>query len=296
MDRSLRQTSAAAFLAAGCVFSASSHAYSAAEDAEAQEREVKAAYDRGYQAAKDEMARAATAKASAVSSTPPAATRTQKAATPPPRKPILDIKSTFSDAGHIEKVQEVPVTATPLPEENGPETPPSTQAHVVPQPSARSRVAAAADASAKQESPQNQQPVQSANAQVRDSGNRIAARRSVQQEFEPPEDAAYDDGDDDAEAPRTAQVYTTTPRYAREPEQYAPPPVAMRQAPQPYGYVQQPAYASPQQYGYVQQSTYAAPHPNAYYAPPAPWGAQYQSAPPAGRWYWSPQYGRWLYY
>jgi len=53
MDDTLRQTLAGALLATGCLCSASSHAYSAADDAEAQDREVKAAYDRDCKPGRD---------------------------------------------------------------------------------------------------------------------------------------------------------------------------------------------------------------------------------------------------
>ncbi|MBP0590679.1 hypothetical protein J8I87_13315 [Paraburkholderia sp. LEh10] len=292
MDRSSRRTSAVVLLAAGCVFSASSHAYNAAEDADAQDREVKAAYDRGYKAAKEEYAREAATRQSASPNTanaPPAtAAPTQKTSTPPVRKPILDIKHVYSDTSDVETVQEVPVTARPLPGQQSTQTPPATEAHAAPpQPAARrftADAAEAADASAAPAPRQNQQPVRSADAQVRNSSTRPYTGRTAQYVTPPPQVADdEDEAGDEAVAPRAAQVYTTQPRYAPRPQpQYAPPPAAMRPAPQPYGYVQQPAYA--------------APRPYPYYSPPAPWVAQYQPAPQTGRWYWSPEYGRWLYY
>ena len=311
MYRNLRRASVAALLAAGCVISTSSHAFGAVDDAEAQDQEVKAAYDRGYQAAKQELALQAATTASPSANTP-AATKatvpaTQKATTAasPPRKPILDIKSTYSDAGHAETVQEIPVTAMPLPEQTGPQAPPPTQARVVRPLPVYAQVAAATEDLANQRSPQRQQTGRTADregqAQPHDPGNGLSPRRVVQRDAAPAEQTAYDEADDESDPPPgTAQQYADeTPHYARPTAQYAPP-VAWQQAPQlpqPYGYAQQPAYASAQQYGYVQQQpAYAARRPYTYYAPQAPWVAQYRPAPQTGRWYWSPQYGRWLYY
>jgi len=326
MDRSLKQASTAAFLAAGCVFSASSHAYSAAEDAAVQDQEVKAAYDRGYQAAKQELARQAAEKASAAAAntTTPAATTTAQKTTTPPRKPILDIKNTYSDAGHVETVQQVPVTATPLPEQTAAQTPPPAQARVAPQAPAHGAVAVAADAAAEPKAPADQQAARSANpnvqtqaqAQAQDDDNVVPTRRAMQQRVAQPEETADDEGADDAAPAGTAQQYADqTPRYAQPQAQYAPPPVAARQVPQPpqqygyaqqpayapaqqdgyaqqqpayapaqpYGYVRQPAYAPAQQYGYVQQPAYQAPRPYAYYAPPAPSTSRHRRADGTGR-------------
>ena len=117
MDAHLRQTLAGAFLATGCLCSASSHAYSAADDAEAQDREVKAAYDRGYKAAKEDLAREAATKGTAATTPPATEARAQKPTSEAARKPILDIKHVYSDASEIETVQEVPVTSKPLGEQ-----------------------------------------------------------------------------------------------------------------------------------------------------------------------------------
>ena len=83
MDARLRQTLTGAFLATGCLFSASSHAYNAADDAEAQDREVKAAYDRGYKAAKEELAREAAAKGNAATTPPATEARARRNYEPP---------------------------------------------------------------------------------------------------------------------------------------------------------------------------------------------------------------------
>jgi hypothetical protein len=283
MDRSLRQGPAIALLAAGCVFSASSHAYSAAEDAEAQGREVKAAYDRGYKAAKEELAREAATKQGASADTPPTtAASAQRSTTAPASKPILDIKHVYSDASDVETVQEVPVTAKPLPEQQSAQNPASSDARAAPPQSMARRFAATAAAPSTDPEPlRNQQPVRRIDAQVGDASPGRAAARVVQQDAAPPEEVADDEGDD-AGTPRAAQIYATEPQYVRPRAQYAPPPVSMRPPPQPYGYVQQP--------------TYVATRPYAYYAPPARWVDGYQAAPQAGRWYWSPEYGRWLYY
>ena len=289
MDRTLREAAALAFLAAGCVLSTPSHAYSATDDAEAQDREVKAAYDRGYKAARDELAREASTKQSPAAGTPPAAAApAQKsaaaAATPatPARKPILDIKHVYSDTSDVESVQEVPVVTRPLPEPQSTQTAATNEAHVAPpQPTARRTVAAATDTPADPEPMQNQQPVRRASAQMRDAGPTRATGRAVQHDVAPPEEMADDDVDD-AAPPRAAQVYSTEPQYARPRAQYAPQAAAMRQPPQQYGYVQQPAYA--------------APRPYSYYSAPAPWADAYRPMPQAGGWYWSPEYGRWLYY
>jgi hypothetical protein len=222
MDRSLRQASAVAFLAAGCVFSTSSRAYSAAEDAEAQDREVKAAYDRGYQAAKQELAHAAASKPAAAAATPPAAAASaQPSPAAPPRKPILDIKHVYSDASEVETVREVPVTVKPLPDKASAQTPAPDEARVAAQqptpptspapPAARRSVAVAADASADDsESLQNPPPVpRPPHVQARDAGPR---RPAIQQQAAPPEEVADDEGDD---AGMPAQAYAPEPQYAR---------------------------------------------------------------------------------
>lgn len=115
----------AAALVAGCTFSLLSHAYTKEEDAAAQD-EFKEAYTRGYEAAKEEMRRqAAQAAKPAAAATPKGAAPATTAPLAAP-KPILDIKETYSDAGHVEKIQQVPVTAQPLPDR--PQGAPSVQA------------------------------------------------------------------------------------------------------------------------------------------------------------------------
>ncbi|WP_035989764.1 hypothetical protein [Paraburkholderia caribensis] len=282
MDIRLRQTLAGAFLATACLVSASSHAYSAADDAEAQDREVKAAYDRGYKAAKEELAREAAAKGTAATTPPATQARAQKSTVETARKPILDIKHVYSDTSDIETVQEVPVSSKPLDEQPGTQSPATSSTRVAPpKPVARRSPVATADAWADTDSLQNPQPVQRSSTPPRNGGIVRSTGRVQQQNAMPPE-AFADDEDDDAAMPRTAQVYTTGPQYPRPQTQYAPPPVAMRPPPQAYGYVQRP--------------TSVAARPYAYYAPPAAWAGDYQPAPYAGRWYWSPEYGRWLYY
>jgi hypothetical protein len=284
MDESLRQTLACALLATGCVMSSPSHAYSAAEDADAQDREVKAAYDRGYKAAKEELAREAASKGT--TAPPPsaaAAESAQKPASVTPRKPILDIKHVYSDASEVETVQEVPVASTPLPEgQPGAQSTASSAAHVrQPQSVARHASPPASADLADADAPQTRQPVQRASVQPRNTGVARSAGRVPQQNAVPRDELAEDDSYDSG-MPREARVYSTGPQYARPRAQYAPPPVSMRPAPQPYGYAQQP--------------TYTTSRPYAYYAPANAWGDGYQPAPSAGRWYWSPEYGRWLYY
>ncbi|BFG76568.1 hypothetical protein PTKU46_46010 [Paraburkholderia terrae] len=282
MDARLRQTLTGAFLATGCLFSASSHAYNAADDAEAQDREVKAAYDRGYKAAKEELAREATAKGTAATTPPANEARAQKSTVEAARKPILDIKHVYSETSDIETVQEVPVTSKPLGEQPGTQAPASSSTRLAPpKPVARRSPVATTDAWTDTDSLQNPQPVQRSSAPPRNAVIVRSTGRAQQQNAMPPEEFADDDGDD-AVMPRTAQVYTTEPQYARPRTQYAPPPVAMRPPPQAYGYVQRP--------------TSVAARPYAYYAPSAAWGGEYQPTPYAGRWYWSPEYGRWLYY
>jgi hypothetical protein len=282
MDARLRQMLAGAFLATGCLVSASSHAYNAADDAEAQDREVKAAYDRGYKAAKEELAREAAAKGTAATTPPATEARAQKSTIEAPRKPILDIKHVYSDASDVETVQEVPVTSKPLGEQPGTQSSASSSTRIAPtKPVARRSPVATTDAWTDTDSLQNPQPVQRSSAPPRNTGIVRSTGRVQQQNAMPPEEFADDEGDD-AVMPRTAQVYTTGPQYVRPRPQYAPPPVAMQPPPQAYGYVQRP--------------TSVAARPYAYYAPPAAWAGEYQPAPAAGRWYWSPEYGRWLYY
>lgn len=282
MDAHLRQTLAGAFLATGCLFSASSHAYSAADDAEAQDREVKAAYDRGYKAAKEELAHEAAAKGTAATTPLATEARAQKSTVEPARKPILDIKHVYSETSDIETVQEVPVTSKPLGEQPGAQSVASGSTRIAPpKPVAYRSPVATTDAWTDTDSLQNPQSVQRPSAPPRNAGVARSTGRVQQQNAMPPEEYADDEGDD-AVMPRTAQVYTTEPQYARPRAQYAPPPVAMQPPPQAYGYVQRP--------------TSVAARPYAYYAPPAPWTGGYQPAPYAGRWYWSPEYGRWLYY
>ncbi|MBN3756478.1 hypothetical protein G3N95_26315 [Paraburkholderia sp. Tr-20389] len=281
MDESLRHTLASAFLATGCLFSSASHAYSATEDADAQDREVKAAYDRGYKAAKEELAREAATKGVAAAS-PDTAISAQKPVSDTPRKPILDIKHVYSETSDIETVQEVPVTSTPLPDNKGTQSSASRAARVAqPQPVARRSSTVATDDLVESDAPQARQPVPRPSAQPRNAGV-VRSTGRVQQaattsRAELAEDEAYDSG-----MPREAQVYTTSPQYARPRAQYAAPPVPMQ--------------PPPQAYGYAQQSAYMAPRPYAYYAPANAWGDRYQPAAYAGRWYWSPEYGRWLYY
>ncbi|MFP3558149.1 hypothetical protein SB861_46920 [Paraburkholderia sp. SIMBA_049] len=282
MDARLRQMLTGAFLATGCLFSASSHAYNAADDAEAQDREVKAAYDRGYKAAKEELAREAAAKSTAATTPPATEARAQKSTVEPARKPILDIKHVYSETSDIETVQEVPVTSKPLGEQPGTQAPASSSTRIAPpKPVARRSPVATTDAWTDTDSLQNPQPVQRSSAPPRNAVIVRSTGRAQQQNAMPPEEFADDDGDD-AVMPRTAQVYTTEPQYARPRQQYGPPPGAMRPPQQAYAYVQRP--------------TSVAARPYAYYAPPAAWSGEYQPTPYAGRWYWSPEYGRWLYY
>ena len=291
MDTTLRQTLAGACLATGCLVSASSHAYNAADDADAQNREVKAAYDRGYQAARQELAREAASKGAAAATPPPTATAApasppaQKTAAATARKPILDIKHVYSDASEIETVQEVPVTARPLPEQQSAQAPAPEAARVAqpqPQPAARRPVAVASDDSTDTDAPQNYQPVQRPKAQARNAAYGRTAQRVPQQDAMSADELADDDAYD-APAPRAAQVYSTGQQYARPRAQYAPPPAPMPPPSQAYGYAQRPTYVATRPYGY--------------YAPSGAWVDAYQQpAPYAGRWYWSPEYGRWLYY
>jgi len=302
MDTSARHATAIALLAVGCGVSAASHAYSKDEDAAAQDREVQAAYDRGYKAAREELAQQAAAAA-------PAAAAPRKAVGPATQKPILDFKNTYSDAGEVSTVMTVPVVVKPL--------------------ASGQDAQAAAAAEAQSEAPADQQPVPRSHAQVPANHRSVAAAPPADDDVAPPESLAKDEAVDESESPRAAQQYSTESLHYAQPAQpeaqYAPPPVASRPPPQPYGsgqqaeytqqqpafgqqpvypqqqsaYAQQPAY--PQQYAqqqyaqqqpvYAQQPAYAPPRP-AYYPPPAPY-----QPPPRTRWvYWSPQYGRWIYY
>ncbi len=329
MDTTLRQTLAGAFLATGCLVSAPSHAYSAADDAEAQDREVKAAYDRGYKAAKDELARQA-AKGTADNAPAAAATSAQKTAAEPARKPILDIKHVYSDASDVETVQEVPVTSKPLPDDAtaSATAPATTQAaaqpaaqpaaqsaapeggarNAPPKPAARRPSTAVADSLADPDALPKPQPVQRASVQPRNAGTGRSTGRVLRQDAPPPEELADDDYD--TPMPRRAQVYSTGPQYIQPRAQYAQPRAQYAQPQAQYVQPQMPQmpqmqYAQPpvsmqppraQTYGYVQRPTYTATRPYTYYGPPAAWADEYQPAPYAGQWYWSPQYGRWLYY
>lgn len=306
METSVRHATAIALLAAGCGFSASSHAYSAAEDAEAQDQEVRAAYDRGYQAAREEMARnaATSATRATVAANAPAGTAAaakQKTAAP---APILDIKHTYSDAGDVQKVLTLPITVKPLADAQDAAVPAEAQA--MPPAPAPGQAATYADTAVQPARvAQQSEPRTYARAPLNNRPS-AAAPPPAQEDVAPQESIADDEAVDDA-PPRAAQVYSTQgPQYAQPQSQYAPP--------QPYGYAQPPAYAQ-QRPGYAQPPTYAqqqsddaqapvyaqrpayAPPPQpAYYAPPAPWDARYQPQPQA-RWvYWSPQYGRWMYY
>ncbi|WP_109483369.1 hypothetical protein [Paraburkholderia sp. C35] len=296
MDGTLRQTMAGALLATGCLCSAPSHAYSAVDDSEAQDREVKAAYDRGYQAAKQELAREAASRGAAASAAPATVAATSTSAPAPTagsataqkpaaRKPILDIKHVYSDASDVEIVKEVPVTSKPLAEQQSAQAAAPDEARPTPSrpvarqaPVADESMEASTEASTDADELPPPQPVQRAAAPVR----RQAVQRVPQPQAQPPEELADDDGYDTA-MPRAAQAYSAPqPQYARPRAQYAPPPVAMQPPPQNYAYVQRP--------------TYVATRPYTYYGQPAAWGDAYQPAPYEGRWYWSPQYGRWLYY
>jgi hypothetical protein len=310
MDTTLRQTLAGAFLATGCLVSAPSHAYNAADDAEAQDREVKAAYDRGYKAAKDELARQA-AKGTADSADAAAATSAQKTAGEPARKPILDIKHVYSDASDVETVQEVPVTSKPLPDDTtAAATAPATKQaaaqsaapeggarNLPPKPAARRPSTAVANAAADSDALPNPQPVQRASVQPRNAGTGRSTGRVLRQDAPPPEELADDDYD--TPMPRRAQVYSTGPQYIQPRAQYAQPQAQYVQPQMPQMQYAQPPVSMPprvQTYGYVPRPTYAATRPYPYYGPPAAWADEYQPSPYAGQWHWSPQYGRWLYY
>ena len=114
MKRILIRPLGAALAIAGCICATPTFADSASDAAQAQA--LKDAYARGYQAAV-----AATAHGSAAAADPPAAAHASVASPPPPatvpapRKPILDIKEVYSDAGDVETVKEEPVTSAPLP-------------------------------------------------------------------------------------------------------------------------------------------------------------------------------------
>jgi hypothetical protein len=315
MDTSIRLASAITLLAVGCGISATSHAYSKQEDAAAQDREVQAAYDRGYKAARQEMANKAAASAAA----------TAPAAAPVAKKPIHDQKFTYSDAGDAATVVTVPVVVKPAANRE--------DAQAVADPRAVVEVKAGAPAAneagerdgtattpAKSRS---ERPPAGTYAQAPATRQPVAAAPAAQANAAPPQSLADDEVVDDEEAPRQDLLLSTTQSQqpSQPPARYAPPP-------QPYGYAQQPAYAQrpqpayaqqpypqqypqyPQQYGqeyaqqwpqqpvYAQQQAYAQPQA-AYYAQPAPqapWGAQYQPQPQARGVYWSPQYGRWIYY
>lgn len=125
MDTTVRHAAAITVIALGCGFSVTSHAYSKEDDAQAQDREVQAAYDRGYKAAREEMAQASATHAPAAAagstsgnaSTNASAAAPKKAAGAP--KPILDFKHTYSDAGDasdVTTVMTVPVVVKPLAE------------------------------------------------------------------------------------------------------------------------------------------------------------------------------------
>ena len=303
MDTSVRHTTAIALLAVGCGFSAASQAYSAAEDAEAQDREVRAAYDRGYQAAKEEMAHAPATNAAANA---PAATAPPQTAGAVAQKPILDFKHTYSDSGEVQTVMTVPVTVKPLADGQGAQGTAATAAAADEQaaPAAEQAAARADDAAP----PATYRPKPRTYAQVPPQ-HPVAATPPAREEVAPQESLADDEAvDNEPQQPRSAQIYSTQGvGYAQPPQpqaQYAPPPTASRPPPQPYNYAPRPVYsqpqpADPQQYAqqYAQQPVYAPPRPAYYAPPPAPWGAQQYQPQPQTRWvYWSPQYGRWMYY
>jgi hypothetical protein len=262
------------------------YAYSAAEDAAAQEEQVKEAYERGYKAAVEEMKEKA---AAAKSRQPSSVADTAHAAQPPAVKPsaIMDIKEVFSDAGHVETVQAIPITTRPLQEQPGASAPASTNA-----PSTATRTLAAAaprpaarPSMSEQAPEQDQQPAANGTARNPDSEGEFASRRPAEQQAaqgasSEDEDADDGDGSDDADSPR----YPTASRqYASPPATYAP------------------RYASAQtsRDGYDPYAAYSAPREYRYGTPmpPPPSVSQYAPPPPGGRrMYWSPEYGRWFYY
>jgi hypothetical protein len=314
MDTSVRLARTITLLAVGCGISTASHAYSKEEDAAAQDREVQAAYDRGYKAAREEMAAKATASAgspaqsaasgAAEPSGKPSSAPAKRVAGSAAKKPILDQKFTYSDAGEVTTVKSVPVVVKPLAagnDEQAATAPTDVEAATPAHGQAREYDSTAATPAQSW----SQRPATRTYAQA-PADRPVEAAPVVQEEAAPPESLADDDTVDEEEAPRQDPVLSTT--QSLDPSQ----PQARYAPPQPYGYAQQPAYAQeqpaytqrpypqqyPQQPQYSQQPVYTQPLPTYYAppAPPAPWGAQYQAQQPPRGVYWSSQYGRWMYY
>ena len=268
MKRILIRPLVAALILAGCVCSTPSFADSAADASQTQA--LKEAYARGYQAAMvAAVSRAAPPASGSAAPSPPSAT-------PVVRKPILDIKESYSDAGDVETVQVLPVTATPLPNAPPPRTSIATLASAAPPAPLPPSVAPAVSTYAAQVAPltpQEQQEVQAAIAQIRAWGDRLAAPRAAQPAAA---SAPLDPPDDDASAeeqlpdPRPPTRYVQSYPGTRDP---------------------QPVYQE------GQPVAYTPPSARTYAAPPPPWVSRNQPPPQTdGRMYWSPEYGRWLYY
>lgn len=286
MKTNTRQWVTVATLAIGGTLPALSHAISPQDDQALQKQAVSDAYDRGYRAAKAEMAEAAArandSAATAAPTTPEKASAIVKPAAPRPRPAIQDFKVIYSDAGIVEKdlgvvqkVQTEQVAASPLPQQPAAPRRVAVARSAVPVPPVR--------AAAPEEASVREAPSDYDTAAYDDE----VAARAASRPPEPPRERLY------ASARMPAPVNDANPtndyyagqaqaRYATDDAQYsyAPPP-PVRRAPPPV----------------VQPVTYADVPPRRYAEPPPPWVSQHAPPPPiTRRLYWSPESGRWIDY
>lgn len=212
----------------------------------AELKAVKEAYAAGYKAAHADISASQSGGAA------------QAAASAPPRNSIVDMKETYSDAGDVETVQEVPVSSAPLPDNQRPVQKAQVRRTV--------KVAQAPrPAAATARAPSTDQLVAefcSATAPLHAAGN-PAPQPARAVPVTAREDQVPDDQEDDAQAVTPQQFEADAQAYAREMTQSQD---AQADAPQPAQPTMQTAYAE-------------APSPSG-------------SAPP--RRFWSEQYHTWV--
>ncbi|TAM00616.1 MAG: hypothetical protein EPN70_21840 [Paraburkholderia sp.] len=167
----------------------------------AELRAVKEAYAAGYKAAHADIAAS------------PSGGATQAAAGARPARKIVDLKETYSDAGDVETVQQIPVSSAPLPDDQQP-------AQMAPAPARHAAKVAQAPKStaASARAPSTDQLVAefcSATTQARATGN-PAPQPARATPVTAREDQVPDDGDQEVQAVTPQQFEADARAYARE--------------------------------------------------------------------------------
>ncbi|MFC5430680.1 hypothetical protein ACFPTO_18010 [Paraburkholderia denitrificans] len=165
----------------------------------AELRAVKEAYAAGYKAAHADIAAS------------PSGGATQAAAGARPAHKIVDLKETYSDAGDVETVQQMPVSSAPLPDDPQPaQTAPARHAAKVAQ-APRSTAASARAPSTDQLVAEFCSATTQAHATVNPAPQSARATPVTAREDQVP-----DDGDQEAQAVTPQQFEADARAYARE--------------------------------------------------------------------------------